>query len=84
MVYDRKKIQQQSYPSLLKERGTSACFYAAFLIGTFYAMNVFVFKIQPHIPTYIFLYGFFFLYETFKPKLIIKLREVLNVKDPFL
>ncbi len=77
---DSEKAKRQSYFSLLKDRGVRACIEMAILVVFFFIINTYVFHI-PYVPvTYIATYLFFTIYAIFRPKIIVKLRETLNVK----
>ena len=80
MIYNAEKIKAQSLVDMLKERGTKSCFKSALMMIGFFFFSGYVLRIPVYVPSYIFAFGILFLHETFKPKVIIRLRELLNTK----
>ena len=80
MFYDAEKIKAQTLLDTLKERGTKACLKSALMMICFFFFSSYVLNIPVYIPSYIFAIGLLFLHEIFKPKIIIRLRELLNAK----
>ena len=78
---DIVKVKKQSYLDLLKERGMTCCFENAIFTIVMFYVNEYIFSTQWHISSYITMYLFFTIYDTFKPKLVVKLRQMLKAKD---
>jgi hypothetical protein len=79
-MYDPNEANK-TYLNLLKEKGTVASIKSALLVMAIYFYNKFVMQQDTHIFNIIFVYIFFCIYFSFKPKFVRFLRGHLRGEE---
>ena len=79
---DYEKARKQSYTDIMQERGVKACFFTVLIVTAMFLINEYLLKTPSDVPTYFLMYLVLTSYETFKPKVVIKIRDTLNIPDP--